>query len=300
MMKRFFPFIVLLFSVFAADAQEIDATITMNTPRLVNVDKKVFDVLKQQLQEFLNNQKWTEDVYEPHERIKVNISMTILEEKGPTSFSADLNIKVYRPVYGTDYETTTFFTVDKDVDFTYEQYQPIQYSQTSFTDNLSSIFSFYAYYIIGLDADTFSPNGGEPYFNKAQEIQRLVPQGLNPKGWQGASGTRNRYWLIENVLNPRMVGYRNAMYMYHLQGLDAFSSNPEDAKMKFIQALDDINRAAANYPNAMILYIFSLAKVDEITEIGKGLNKIQKTKLVDVMAKVDPANMSKYQQVLYN
>lgn len=298
-MKKIAILLLLFVNIINLNAQEIAATVTINTPKLQNVDRKVFDVLKQQIQDFLNTQKWTDDVYEPEERIKVNINMTITEEKSATSFGAKMTIQASRPVFNSDYETTILITVDDDVDFSYEQYQPIQYSQNAYTDNISAIFSFYAFYILGANYDTFSSMGGEPYLNKALEVQRLVPQGI--AGWQPrGSTTRSRYWLIENITNPRMRIFREAMYMYHRQGLDAFATNPEDAKNKFVQALDDVNKAAQNYPNAMITTVFNSSKSDEILEIGKGLNRPQKAKLFDVMSRLDPANMGKYQGIGVN
>lgn len=298
-MKKIAILLFLFINIVTSNAQELQATVTINTPKLQNVDRKVFDVLKQQIQDFLNTQKWTDDVFEPEERIKVNVTMTISEEKSATSFGAKMTIQASRPVFNSDYESTLLLTVDDDVDFSYEQYQPIQYSQNAFTDNISAIFSFYAFYVIGTNYDTFSPLGGEPYFNKALEIQRLVPQGV--AGWQPrGSSMRNRYWLIENAMNPRVKPFREAMYMYHRQGLDVFTINPDDAKNKFVQALDDVNKAAANYPNAMFMALFNSAKSDEILEVGKGLNRAQKAKVFDVMSRIDPANMGKYQGIGLN
>jgi hypothetical protein len=299
-MKKIFILFTVLIACFAAQAQELNATVTINTPKLANVDRKVFDVLKQQLQEYLSNQKWTEDVYEPEERIDVNVNLTIVEEYSPTSFGAKLTIQASRPIYNSDYETITFINSDDEISFNYELYQPIQYSQTTFTDNFSAIFAFYAYYIIAMDYDTFSPLGGEPYFTRAQEVQRLVPQGINKDGWQPGKSNRNRYWLIENATNPRMRPFREAMYMYHRQGLDMFTVNPEDAKNKLVQALDDISKAHASYPNAHMTTVFNTSKGNELVEIGKGLNKPQKSKLFEVMSKVDPANMNKYQAIGIN
>ena len=298
-MKKIAILLFLFINILTSNAQELIATVTINTPKLQNVDRKVFDVLKQQVQDFLNTQKWTDDVFEPEERIKVNVNLTITEEKSATSFSGKMTVQASRPVFNSDYETTILITSDDDIDFSYEQYQPIQYSQNAFTDNISSIFSFYAFYIIGANYDTFSSLGGEPYFNKALEIQRLVPQAV--AGWQPrGTSTRSRYWLIENTTNPRMRYFREAMYMYHRQALDVFATNPEDAKGKFVQALDDVNKSAASYPNAMITTIFNSSKGDEILEIGKGLNRPQKAKVFDVMSKLDPANMNKYQGIGVN
>jgi Domain of unknown function (DUF4835) len=292
-MKKIFIFIALIISFLDSNAQELKAKITINTPKLQNVDKKVFEVLKGQLEEYLNTTKWTEDAYEPNERINVSITMNITKENGPTSFEATMNITASRPVFNSDYQTTLILLADEDISFSYEQYQPIQYSQNTFTDNISAIFSFYAYYIIGADADTFSSLGGEPYYQKAQDIQRLVPQGIN--GWQQGRSIRSRFNLIENTLNPRMRGHREAMYTYHRLGLDMFTINPEDAKAKIVQALDEVSKSAISYPNAMLTTVFNSSKTTEIIEIGKGMQRSQKAKVYEVAQRIDPANITKYQ-----
>jgi Domain of unknown function (DUF4835) len=297
-MKKIFLFIFLIISFLDSKAQELDAKVTINTPSLANADKKVFEVLKQQLQEFLSNQKWTDDVFEKDERIKVNINLTITKELSATSFEAKMTIQASRPVYNSDYETTTFLCSDDKIDFSYEQNQPIQYSQAAFTDKLSAIFSYYAYFIIGMDYDSFSSLGGEPYFTRCQEIQRNVPQGVG--GWSPGQETQNRYWLIENMMNPRMRPFREASYTYHRLALDTFAATPEESKNKFVQAMDEINKAAANYPNAMITFLFNAAKSNEIIEISKGMNRGQKAKIFEIMAKLDPSNMNKYQAIGVN
>lgn len=288
----FFNIVVLL----SVRAQELSATVKVNTPKVQSTDTKVFRTLENQLTEFLNNTKWTDDVFETQERIRVNVTINIDEESNGNTFKAVLNIQASRPVYGTDYETPILNHSDKDFSFTYEQYQPIQYTRNSQLDNLSAIFSFYAFYILGLDYDTFSSSGGENHFLAAQEITR-VSQG---DGWIAGSGTRSRYWMMENMLSPRMKGFREAQYYYHRLGLDVFTTSKEDAQNRVIQALDEVNKANKGYPNAMIIQMFVLAKSNEIIEMAKGFSKPAKLKVVDVMSQIDPSNLNKYQQIGVN
>jgi hypothetical protein len=280
-------------SLMQMQAQELLATVKINAPKIQNVDAKVFKTLETQLNEFLNNTKWTDDAFEQEERIKLNITLNIDKENGPTSFEAVMNIQATRPVYGTDFETPILNHADDRIAFTYEQFQPIQYTRNAQLDNLTALFSYYALYIIALDYDTFSSLGGENYFQTAQELVRAAPQ---IDGWKPGTVTRNRYWMMENTLSPRMRGFREA-HLYHRMGLDVFTKNREDAQNRIVQALDEISKANIGYPNAMIIQMFVVAKSNEIIEMAKGFNKPLKVKIFDVMTKIDPANSSKYQQI---
>jgi Domain of unknown function (DUF4835) len=293
-MKKGLFFLLFLGGSLYLQAQELIATVKVNVPKIQNVDAKVFRTLESQLNEFLNNTKWTDDVVEQEERIKINITLNISKELSATSFEAAMNIQASRPVYGTDYETPILNHADDRIEFTYEQFQPIQYTKNAPLDNLTAIFSYYANYILGLDYDTFSSLGGETYFQTAQDIIRIAPQ---IDGWKPGTSNRNRYWMMENMLSPRMRGFREAQYLYHRMGLDVFSKNREDAQNRIIQALDEVNKASIGYPNAMITQMFVVAKSNEIIEMAKGFNKPLKIKTYDVMSKIDPANSSKYQQI---
>lgn len=293
-MKHLLLSIALLGVLISAEAQELRATVKVNAPKSQNVDAKVFKTLESQLTDFLNNTKFTNDVFDEEERIKVNITLNIGSDAGGNNFNASMNIQASRPVFGTDYETPIFNHADENIGFQYEQFQPIQYTANAQLDNLTAVFSFYAFIIIGTDYDTFSSLGGENHFQTAQDIQRIAPQ---VEGWTQGTRNRSRYWIIENITSPRMRGYREAQYIYHRLGLDVFSKNREDAQNRIAQALDEVNKASAGYPNCMLIQIFNVTKSNEIIEMAKGFNKPLKVKIFDVMSKIDPANLSKYQQI---
>ena len=208
-------------------------------------------------------------------------------------------MQAVRPVYGSEYVTPLISYNDRDFTFVYEQFQPIQYSQNAYNDNLSHVLSFYAYIILGLDYDSFSAYGGELYFQTAQDIVNAVPSGAaaqNP-GWQSLDGNRNRYWIVENILSPRTRSYRQAMYDYPRQALDLMHKDVAAGRLIMLQALEDLNSVNQSYPNAMILQMFSLAKDDEIIEIFRRGTRQEKTRVVQIMAKIDPSNASKYRRI---
>ncbi len=287
----------LLF-VFQANAQELEVNVTMNTPKLQTADPKVFETLRQTIQEFMNNQKWTDDEYEQEERIKLSLIMTITVEVDANTFGAELLLQSTRPVFGSTYETPVFKHLDKNITFSYQQYQPLEYSQTSYINELSSILAFYANVVIGMDYDSFSPFGGDIYFEKAQDIINQVPPNIasSVKGWRSVDGNRNRYWLIENLLTPRVRPFRQAFYDYHRQGLDMMHENPTTGRAVMTQALSTLLKVNQSYPASMIMQVFANTKSDEIIEIYKGAFPDEKSEIIKVMVKVDPSRASNYRQ----
>lgn len=295
--------LLLLFSVmllnFNTTAQEISVRVTVNTPNIQLADPQVFVDLGLAIEELMNNQTWTNEVFELEERIQVTIQLTIKEELSEKQFKADMQIQAVRPVYNSAYETVILSHKDRDVTFTYEQFQPLRFSRTQFVDNLTSILSFYAYVIIGLDYDTFEPFGGEKYFQEAQNVLAAVPSAITStvKGWRSLDGNRNRHWIIESVLNPRVRPMRQAMYDYHRQGLDIMYDDPVAGRAIINDAIKKVGEVKQAYPQAMIIQMFANAKFGEIIEIFKKGTRAQKSSIKAVMGRVDAANASRYRQV---
>lgn len=295
-MKRYFLLFVVIICCKLVSAQELEFTVNINTPKLQTTDPKVFESLKESMVNFLNNQKWTDDVFDPKERIKCNIQMTIKDELSSNSFSADFAIQAVRPVYGSSYETPLLSHVDKDFNFIYEQFQPLDYSKNAFSDNLTAFLSFYVYIILGMDYDSYSLYGGEPYFQTANDILTTIPPSAAQAypGWRSLDGNRNRYWIIENLLSPKVRDYRQAMYDYHRQSLDIMSEDATTGRAIMLQALQTISKVNRSYPNSMILQMFTNAKSGEIIEIFKKGTRDEKTKVRGIMSKIDASNASKY------
>ena len=282
--------------------QELQVEVSVNTPKLQTVDPKVFQTLEGDLRDFLSSQKWTEDNYEPEERINMNIQLTINSEVSPTSFTAELAIQVTRPVFGSNYETATVNYRDKDISFDYEQFQPIEYSITTFNDNLSSLFSFYVYVALGMDYDSFSPYGGEDYFQLAENILNNVPASVanSRKGWRALDGNRNRYWMIENLLRPGLRSFRKGMYEYHRLGLDEMHLEPVKSRAIMLKALEDVQVANKKYPNSQIIQMFVNSKADELVSIFSSATSAEKQRVKAVLAKIDPSRASRYNRRLGN
>ncbi len=281
---------------------ELNCTVRINTPQLQQTDRRVFDELEVALRDFLNNTKWTRDVFEQDERIKCNFILTIRSELGNNTFEGELAVQSVRPVYGSTYESPMLSHLDRQIIFQYEQNQPIQF-QPDINDNpnLPSLFAFYAYIILGLDYDSFSLYGGDPYFLIAQQIVTNIQNtpGNSSPGWRptDGAGNRNRYWIIENLLNPRVRPFRSALYTYHRKGLDLFSSDAQTAKNNILQALEEVDKVNTAYFNCMIVQMFANAKKDEVVEMWKIGERTHKERVQQIMMRIDPANTPRYREI---
>lgn len=280
-------------------AQELKAEVTVSTPKLQTTDPAVFKTLEKDLREFLNQERWTNDEYKPHERIDCNFSVNITAELGGNAFSADIAIKAIRPVYGSEYRTVLINHVDRDIIFNYQEFQPFENGTEFFKDNLSAVFSFYSQWILGMDAESFTPGGGDPYFRIAQNIINQVPTAVSEadKGWQSLNRKTTRYWIMENLLSPRFTSFREAWYNYHRKSLDIMYANPEQAVATMVEALKEVEKTNVSYPNSIGIIMFISTKSEEIVEIMKNANRTQKNTVYDIMRKLDPANSGKYNAI---
>lgn len=278
-------------------------TVKVNTQQLQLVDPAVFTTLEQSITEFLT-QKWTNDVYEPEERIDCNFIFTLQKEISATSFEMTLAIQSSRPIYGTDQSTPVLNTIDSYVSFDYEQYQPLQFSENRFENNLTSVLAFYVNVILGMDYDTFSPNGGDPFFQKAQEIVNAVPSGLYSTylGWSSTDasnsrGSKNRFWIVENLLSPRMKPFRLGMYQYHRLGLDMMTTDIPSSRAAIAEVVNTVGQVDQSYPNAILTQLFLNAKRTEVIEIFKRGTNTERNTVRQVMTRVDPANGAQYRSL---
>ena len=217
MVKRlFFVAVTALLTVLNLNAQELNFTVKVVTnPGQGRIaDPKVFTSLEAALKELVNNTKWTDDIFEQNERITGSIQLTIKSELSTTQFTGELAIQASRPVYGTDYTTPIFTHLDREVQFSYEQFQPLQFAKNTFGDNLTASIAYYVYIMLGMHYDSFAPQGGEAYLQLAQDIYNTVPSSAKGE-WQGKElGNRNRYWFVENLLSPRLKNFRGGLYEY--------------------------------------------------------------------------------------
>lgn len=310
MPKLFLPCFLFLTLCTCVRAQsEIRWTVNLNTDQIRATDKSVFQSLEKDLLEFLNGQTWTEDRFTEEERIEATLFLTISEkfDSGsgtatviPNEFNGTIAIQSLRPVYGTGQQTPILNTQDNNGDFSYQQGEGVQYSAQTYLSDLGTIMAFYSYIILGLDYDTFAPLGGQPLFDKAQELYNRLPDNIsNLDGWKPGPRGRNRYSLMENILDPRMKPLRRGYYGYHRLGLDMMSQDITTARSNITLAIEDAQKANQAYPGTLFAQSFVDAKRDEIIEIYKGATPPEQNAVIAVMKRLDPAKSPSYNSIRY-
>lgn len=287
---------------FSATAQDFNTQVTINTPKIQSVDPKIFKNLETAIEEFMNTRNWIEDNFEPEELIDLNIVITIDKELSQTEFEGQMTIQASRPVYKSGYNSVLFQNLDKQFKFTYGEYERLDFSENTFTSNLTSTLAFYAYVILGMDYDSFSEMGGEDHLQKAQDILNSVPRGA-AEGWTANGGSivnRSRYWVIENLLSPRMQDMRRAMYQYYMLGLDRIAQEDQTEKglAAILSALETIDATNQSNPNSMWVQLFSDAKKDEIINLFKVADFNTKRKVYGIMVKLDGTRANDYRVLL--
>lgn len=292
-MRKLCIYILFACLGFKAAAQDLNARVEVLGPKIQSTNKRVFEQLATAMKDFLNGHKWCADPILPEERFDCSFVLTLTNWDGNSAFSGTMQVQSSRPVYNSSYTTSLLIVNDKDIDFTYDQGQSIDYSDQNFTSNLSSIMAFYAYIIIGMDYDSFSRYGGTPYFNQAQNVVNLAQTG-SYKGWKAFDGNFNRYWLAENLGNKVYAPLRSLLYDYHRNGLDVMSDNSGKGLKVIEGLLPVLAQLDRTRIGSVLPVIFFSAKGDELVSILSGANSQDKIQAMNNLNQADPSNGSKY------
>ena len=288
----------MLIGIGKIQAQELNARVTLLAPQVSNISKPTLDALQKTIRDFLNNNKFSNESYQPQERIDCNLIITINSWDGGSGYTAEAQIQSSRPVFNSTYNSTLLNMSDKNFDFSFNDGSTIDFSDQNYISNISALLTYYAYTIIGIDKDSFSKMGGTPYFKKAQNILNLA-QASGNTGWKAADGLRNRFWFNENVLNPIFGELRNFVYSYHLSGLDQLTDNDKGltqimAALPALQQMDK-QKLGSIFPN-----VYFAAKAEEITNVLSKLNPQERIRAYNMLAEIDPANIGKYEGLKKN
>jgi len=290
-------FLLSYFISFQALSQEINCQVQVSARQVAGTDRTAFEALQTSLYEFVNATKWTPYSYKLEERLEATILLTISEQVSSEKYRGQINLVLKRPVYKSNFNTTLLNYIDKDIEFDYVENEPLEYSENSFDSNLTAIIAFYINIFLGLDGDSFSPLGGTPYFERAQAIVQSAQSAVEP-GWKAYENLKNRYWLSENLSNPIYRPVRESMYFYHLKGLDKMYDNPEIARASIVESIKLLKKADDEKPGSFLIQLILEAKRDEIIQVFSEGSPNNKTEVTNYLKEMDPANGSRYQQIL--
>ncbi len=289
----------------AGRAQELNCRVTIMHDKITGtgVDPQVFSTMQKAITEFLNSHKWTTDEFSPTEKIECNVLINLTGNNinsDPDAYSASMSIQATRPVYNSAYTTKLIDYIDKDVTFKFSPFNPMHYddNQGSGTDalssNLTAILAYYSYLVIGLDYDSFAPSGGAAYLKKAQNVVNNAPDGKGISGWKNVESTRNRYWMVDQMLNTRFADVRKFWYTMHRESLDSMYAKPTDSRMRILSNLRKLYEVNRENPSSIYVQFFFNAKSDEIIHLLGQVPKNERSQYITLLNAMDVPNAPKY------
>lgn len=289
----FFLFNIL---ISGASGQELNARIQVNSSQIQSTDKSVYEEMQKALFEFLNNRNWTSNVFATEERIEVNFLLNLSKQISVDEFEGTLQINSSRPVFNSGYSTPVFVYLDKNVKFRYAEGQALEFNESSH-EELTSLFAYYVYIVLGYDYDTFSLNGGTEYFQMAEKIVSNA-QSSSSSGWKSFENRKNRYWMVENLLNSVYSPIREYYYNYHRLGLDVMQKNVSDGRTIIAEGLQQLIKVHRSKPSSLVMQILFDAKSDELIKILSESPSAEGTKAYNQLKELDPVNSDKYQSII--
>lgn len=300
---RFLLYFLLVVNI--AAAQELNARVTVNSSQVgSSVNKNTFQTLQTALNTMLRTRKWTNDVFILNERIDCNFLLTLQSTKEDNVYTATLTVQAGRPIFNSSYLSPIINYQDNDITFKYVEFQQLEFNENRISgsdplvSNLTAVFAFYAYMIIAFDYDSFSPRGGIPYFQKAQNIVNNAPEARGISGWKAFDGVRNRYWLVENMQNSGFAIMHDVYYNYYRKAGDKMYEDENGARGEMINVLNLLKSFNADHANTMINQFFFQGKANELIKLFSKASPQDKARASELLQKLDVTNYSRYKDEL--
>ncbi len=292
---RKFLIIIALLSLTFVQSQELNCKVIVNSDKIATTNNQIFINLEKSLNDFMNKTVWTDSKFKPNERILCSMFL-IINSYENNQFEASIQVQSSRTIFNSNYSSPILNINDKDFNFSYIEFENITYNPNSFDSNLISVMAFYAHMIIGIDAETFAQDSGMPYFVIAQEIGNLALPNAS-KGWAQTENRQNRFYLVNDMLSPTFKPYRDAMFIYHFNGLDEMHNDLTASKETIISAINTLSELNTIRPNAFLTRVFFDAKADEIVSIFSGGPSVSVTELKDKLGRISPLNADKWSKI---
>jgi len=296
-MPKFILLFSFLFFTIFSNAQELNCTVTINAEQTGQPNLQVFRTLETQLLEFVNTTHWTTKDYKNQERIDCNMSI-IISEFESNVFTASIQIQASRPIFNSTYDSPIYNYNDRQFNFTYVEFQPLNFNINTFDSNLISVIAFHVYTILGLDADTFELNGGEEYFDIGKQIVNTAASS-GSRGWKSTDGNQSRFRYNDALVSQVYKEFHTAMYEYHRLGLDLMSSSQRDAKINVVKAIGILKTINDRRPNTFLLRTFFDAKADEIQSIFSDGPGVDVVTLINNLNRMAPTKRSNWAEIKY-
>ena len=280
----------------SAEGEELNANVTLNASKVQGTNTEVFTQLEEALKAFINDRKWTPNVYEEVERINCNFTFIVNSYANDGSFDCSLMVQASRPVFGASYTSTLFLYEDKSIKFKYQPFDRLDFIEDNLDNNLTAVVAFYVYMIIGLDLDSMGELGGSEFLNKALTIANNA-QNLGDAGWRAGSSSNNRYSIIDDYMNGAMEPVRKLMYRYHRLGLDTMFRNADGGRKAITESIALLKKAYEDRPMAYFTKLFTEYKVDEIVNVYSKCTPEEKKSVVETLSNINPSLSSEWDKI---
>ncbi|MEI6555474.1 MAG: DUF4835 family protein [Paludibacter sp.] len=296
-MKHIALVILFIFTLISGQAQELNCTVNINSDQVQGSNKSVFNTLQKSISELVNNRKWTELTFANSERIECTMSIIVKKVDGDV-FTCEIQVQSRRPIYNSTYNSPLFNYKDNDFTFNYKEFDQLEINANTITSNLTAVLAYYVYIIIGYDLDSYSRLGGTGMFQAAESIVNAAQGADLGKGWKAFESTKNRYALINNLLDEAFKKYRNYFYEYHRLGLDEMTINATNGRGRIAEGLPLLREANRARPSAIVISSFLDAKNDELINIFSKATTAEKTEAIQILSDINPTQTSRYEQML--
>lgn len=296
----FFSGLIIISIMAVSKAQELDCNVVVDYKQLATnqgTETQIFEQMKKDISTFINKREWTEDRFEPEERIKCNLVITLTQSPSQNYYLATSQFQILRPIYNTDYESVSLSYIDRNFNFTYTPSQPFDYNPNVFTNDLVGMLAFYAHLALAIDYDSFAKLGGENYIEKTFDLVNIAQQS-NDAGWKQSGDSRNRYWLAENLMSQQLIPFREALYQYHRLALDRFLVSPENARKQILATLYEIEKVIQLRPATVLINSFFDSKSEELMSIYKEAPLEMRRELYELLIKLDPGRSPRYMALI--
>ena len=285
----------MLASIAGLRAQELKCDVEINSTQIQNTSKEVFNTLQQAIADYMNTTKWTDAQFSVNEKIECRMYFTI-KSYTDNLMQGDLQVQSSRPVYNSSYTTTVMNFKDTKIEFSYQENEPLVYSETTMESNLTAILNFYAFMIIALDFDTFSLKCGEPYYEKAANVVRMA-QSAGESGWKAFEDTKNRSAVLSAFTEGNTSGIRDILYNYHRRGLDEMALSVDKGRAMVTQMMETLKKVFDTAPMSVCLSMWKDAKLDELVNIYSKAGQTEKDKVYDLLYAVYPTEQTRLKKI---
>ncbi len=294
-MRKILLLAVFLLITLTGAAQELKCVVEVNSQKVEGTNKSVFESLQESMTTYMNETKFSNATFSPNEKIECRIYLTV-SEYNDDRIKGDLQMQLSRPVYNSSYTTTLFNFRDSKVEFEYRDGDPLVFNENSFDNNLTAILNFYAYLFMAIDFDSFSPNGGQPFYERAAQIVQMA-QSSGEVGWRTFEDTKNRAAVLSSYTDSNTSGIRKLLYDYHRRGLDEMVTSPDKGRAVITESLKEIKTIASNAPMSVALSLFRDSKLDELVNVYSKAPQTERETVYDLLQPVYPTESERLDKI---